>query len=301
MNRRLFLKSSAVLAALSPLGVRAAGQPTRAHRKAFMLSTLQSPTADRLGVIEKFKLIREAAFAGVEVTSAMNQKDVLAAQDATGLAIPSVVIATHGSHPLTAPNPTTRETGLNGLKQGLRDAKAYGASSVLLVPGFVRKDVPYATAYTRSLAEIAKAVPLAEELGVAIAIENIQANQFLLSPLEAAAFVDAFKSKAVRWHLDIGNVVPVGWPEHWVQILGPRIAQIHIKEYSRKVRDERGPKAGSQVDLLTGDNDWPTVMRALDAVGYAGWLIAEQFRIPDLSDAAWLSHVSGKMDTIIAS
>ncbi len=283
MNRRLFLKSSAALAALAPLGVRAAAQPTRAHRKAFMLSTLQSPTADRLGVLEKFKLIREAAFAGVEVTSAMNKKDVLAAQDATGLTIP------------------TRETGLNGLKQGLRDAKAYGASSVLLVPGFVRKDVPYATAYTRSLAEIAKAVPLAEELGVAIAIENIQANQFLLSPLEAAAFVDAFKSKAVRWHLDIGNVVPVGWPEHWVQILGPRIAQIHIKEYSRKVRDERGPKAGSQVDLLTGDNDWPAVMRALDAVGYTGWLIAEQFRVPDLSDAAWLSHISGRMDQIIAS
>ena len=105
----------------------------------------------------------------------------------------------------------------------------------------------------------------------------------------------------MSWHLAIGNVVPTGWPEHWVQILGPRIAQIHIKEYSRNVRDERGPKAGSQVDLLTGDNDWPTVLRALDEVGYPGWLIAEQFRIPNLTDEAWLAHVSTKMDQIISS
>ncbi|MSU48130.1 MAG: sugar phosphate isomerase/epimerase [Opitutus sp.] len=300
MNRRHFLQASAALAALAPLNLRAAEKPARAHRKAFMYSTLNSPTAKTLSVLEKFKLLREAKFAGVEVMSAMNQAEVLAARDATDLAIPSVIIATHWTHPLTSPNPTMRETGLNGLKQGLRDAKAYGASSVLLVPGIVNKDISYADAHTRATAEIAKAVPLAEELGVAIAIENVW-NKFLLSPLEAVAFVDSFKSKAVRWHFDVGNVVDMGWPDQWVRTLGSRIAKIHVKEFSRKLRDEKGPYAGFRVDLLAGDSDWPAVMKALDAVAYSGWLIAEQYRIPDLTDAEWLSHLSTKMDQIIAS
>jgi L-ribulose-5-phosphate 3-epimerase len=303
MNRRTFLTSTAAFAALGPLSPRTlagATKPIRSHRKAFMYSTLSSATAKTLSVLDKFKLLREAGFAGVEVGSAMDQQVVLAARDATGLIIPSVIIATHWTHPLTSPNPSMRETGLNGLRQGLRDAKAYGASSVLLVPGIVSKEIAYIDAYTRAAAEITKAIPLAEELGVAIAIENVW-NKFLLSPLEAAAFVDSFKTKAVRWHFDVGNVVDTGWPDQWVRTLGARIAKIHVKEYSRKLRDEKGPRHGFNVDLLDGDSDWPAVMAALDAVNYNGWLIAEQYRVPDLTDAAWLSHLSTKMDQIIAS
>lgn len=300
MNRRSFLKTTAALAALTPLARAAAAKPARSHKKGFMYSTLRSPTANKLSVLQKFQLLRDAGFAGVEVMSAMNQQEVLAARDATGLAIPSLVIATHWTHPLSSPNPTTRETSLEGLRQGLRDAKAYGAASVLLVPGVVSKDIAYADAYQRSAAEIAKAVPLAESLGVAIAIENVW-NKFLLSPLEAAAYVDSFKSPMVRWHFDVGNIIDMGWPDQWIRILGSRIAQIHVKEYSRKLRDEKGPRAGFQVELLQGDSDWPAVMAALDAIGYSGWMIAEQYRAPDLTDAQWLSQLSQQMDTIIAS
>lgn len=264
-----------------------------------MFAMLNSPTANKLSLRNRFQLLRDAGFAGVEVPGAMNQTEVLAARDAAGLAIPSVIVATHWTHPLSSPNPTMRATGLEGLRQGLRDAKAYGASSVLLVPGVVNKDIAYADAYARSAAEIAKAVPLAESLGVIIAIENVW-NQFLLSPLEAVAYVDAFKSPFVRWHFDVGNVVNTGWPDQWVRTLGSRIAKVHVKEYSRKLREEKGPRAGFQVELLAGDSDWPAVMAALDAVGYTGWLIAEQYRPPDLTDAAWLAGVSAKMDEIIS-
>ncbi len=89
--------------------------------------------------------------------------------------------------------------------QALRDAKAYGASSVLLVPAVVNKNVSHDDACKRSQAEIRKAIPLAHELGVRIAIENVW-NQFLLSPLEAARYVDEFESPCVGWHFDVGNV-----------------------------------------------------------------------------------------------
>jgi hexulose-6-phosphate isomerase len=202
--------------------------------------------------------------------------------------------------PLTDPNPATRQIGLDGLKQGLRDAKAYGASSVLLVPGTVTKEVSYLDAYTRSVAEIKKALPLAEELGVVIAIENVW-NQFLLSPREAVEFVDAFNSPFVRWHFDVGNVVTYGWPEQWIAALGSRIVKIHVKEFSRKLRDAHGPFAGFKVDLLEGDSDWPATMASLDAVGYDGWMIAEQWRPDGLSDAEYLTRLSEKMDTILSS
>lgn len=307
MNRRTFLQSTAALAALAPLASSATAQtapaatakPKRKNPKGFMYQMLNSDSAKKLSTLEKFKLLKKAGFDGVEPPSAMDQAEVLAARDATGLKIPSVCISTHWAKPLSDPNPTAREVGLEGLKQGLRDAKAYGASSVLLVPAVVNKQVSYAEAYARSVTEIKKALPLAEELGVAIAIENVW-NWFLLSPREAVDYVDSFKSPFVKWHFDVGNVVATGWPEQWIQTLGSRISKIHVKEYSKKLRDSKGMREGFKVDLMAGDSDWAAVMPALDAAGYTGWLIAEQWRAPDLTDQAYLEGLVAKLDAILA-
>src|SRR5437764_5726037 len=126
----------------------------------------------KASVLEKMKAIKEAGFEGVEMMSHMDQDEVLKARDEVGLTIPSVCGQHHWSKPLSDPNPKVREEGLEALKQTLRDAKRYGASSVLLVPAVVSKEVSYDEAYSRSQAEILKAVRLAEELGLKIAIEN---------------------------------------------------------------------------------------------------------------------------------
>jgi hexulose-6-phosphate isomerase len=202
----------------------------------------------------------------------------------------------HWSSPLSDPNPEVRARGMEGLKTALRDAKKLGCSSVLLVPAVVKKDVSYADAYTRSQAEIRKVVPLAEELGVTIAIENVW-NQFLLSPLEAARYVDEFNSPRVGWHFDVGNLVNYGWPEQWIRILGKRIAKVHVKEFSRSKRDKEGLWKGFEVELLAGDCDWPAVMKALDDIGYQGWLIAEISG----GDAQRLKTIAELMDRILAS
>jgi len=110
---------------------------------------------------------------------------------------------------------------------------------------------------------------------VKIAIENVW-NHFLLSPLEAARYVDEFKSAAVGWHFDAGNILNYGWPEQWIRILGPRIKMLHVKEFSRKKRDSEGLWKGFDVKLLEGDVNWPAVMKAVDDVGYHGWAITEQ-------------------------
>jgi hexulose-6-phosphate isomerase len=83
--------------------------------------------------------------------------------------------------------------------------------------------------------------------------------------------------------------------------LGQRIVKVHIKEFSRARRDQRGPLAGFEVDLFEGDNDWPSVMAAFDEIGYQGWMISEQFRPDGFDDASWLVHLSQKMDRVFAS
>jgi len=280
MNRREFVQTGATaltLAALAPSALAAemqapaAAASSRNLKKGIMWGTV----GVKGSVLEKMKAIKAAGFDGTEMMSHMDQDEVLRAREETGLAIPSVCGRDHWGKPLSDANPKVRAEGLDALKQTLRDAKRYGASSVLLVPGVVSKEVSYADAYTRSMAEIRKAVPLAEELGVKIAIENVW-NHFLLSPLEAARYVDEFKSSAVGWHFDVGNILNYGWPEQWIRILGPRIQKLHIKEFSRKKRDNQGLWKGFDVQLLEGDNDWPAVMKAIDEIGYHGWAITEQ-------------------------
>ena len=298
INRREFVGRTLALAsatALAPLAVSAAEESAnkRSIKKAIMYATI----GIKGSVMEKFQAVKAAGFLGVEPMGAMNQKEVLEARDAAGLQCPSVCCHSHWDKPLSDPDPAVRDAGLKGLQQSLRDAKAYGATSVLLVPAVVNKKVSYADAYTRSQAEIRKAVPLAEELGVKIAIENVW-NGFLLSPLEAARFVDEFNSPAVGWHFDVGNVINFGWPEQWIRILGKRIQKLHIKEYSRAKRDKAGPGAGFGVKFLEGDNDWPTIMKALDEIGYNGWGIAEQGGGSSLEG---LKDLSDRMDKIFAS
>ena len=301
VSRRQFLKEAAALGGvmLAP-AVFAAETVFVPHKrdikKAMMLSTV--PGGGTLA--EKFKRIKAAGFDGVEVRGGMNQDEVLRARDENGLQIPSVTCATDWTKPLSDPDPAVRAEGLAGLETALKDAKAYGASSVLLVPGVVNERISYDEAYERSRAEIRKAVPLAEKLEVKIAIENVW-NRFLLSPLEAVRYVDEFKSPAVGWHFDVGNVIAFGWPEHWIHALGPRIQKLHIKEYSREKLNKRGMRAGFEVDYLEGDNDWPSVMKALDDIGYRGWAIAEPaYHPPGVDPAERLQQISKKMDKILS-
>lgn len=297
-NRREFLKvsgSALALAALSPTGFAEEKIPAkkRALKKAIMLGTVRFPGS----TLEKFKAIKEAGFAGVEPSSHMDVEEVLKARDQSGLEIPSVCCGTHWKENLASPNPSERERGLDGLKQALRDAKKYGASSVLFISAVVNEQVSYADAYTRSQEELRKAIPLAEELGVKIAIENVW-NNFLLSPIEAARYVDEFKSPLIGWHFDIGNILRYGWPEHWIPVLGKRILKLHIKEYSREKMQSAGLSKGFDVKLLEGDNNWPAIMKSLDQINYQGWAIAEQ---PGGDSLEGLRDLSQRMDKILAN
>jgi hexulose-6-phosphate isomerase len=215
----------------------------------------------------------------------------------TGLQAASVCCHTHWAKPLSAPDEATRRYGFDGLVLSLQDAQAYGASSVLLVPGVARDGVTYEQCFERSIAEIKKAIPVARDAGVKIAIENV-GNNFIMSPEQAIQYLDAINSEWVGWHFDIGNAGRVGPAEKWINLLGQRIVRIHVKDFSARPAPE-GTRAGGRPKLLEGDTNWTAVMNALDGAGYSGWAISEQ-PADQASDIETTRDLARRMDKIFA-
>jgi len=297
LSRRKFLIQSATVTALTgtvPQLLIAAEKPRRQMKKAVMYGSL----AYKGPVLEKFRALKAAGFGGVEPNSHMNQDEVVHALEETGLKAASVCGSHHWGKPLSSPDEKVRTEGLEALKQTIRDAKRYGASSILLVPGVVNKDVTYDQCRERSIAAIRQAIPLCEETGVKIAIENVW-NNFIMKPEQAKEYLDEINSPWVGWHFDIGNHIKFGPSEEWVKVLGNRILKLHIKEYSTK-QGADGKAPGFNVKLLEGDNHWPAIMAELDKAGYAGWGITEQ---PggQSKDAETLKDLAQRVDRIFAS
>src|SRR4051812_32687498 len=144
-------------------------------------------------VLEKFRAVKAAGFEGVEPMSHMNQDEVLKALEETGLKAASVCCSTHWSKPLSHPDEKVRREAREGVQRALQDAQRYGATSVLVVPGVVNKDVTYEDCFKRSVAELRQVLPLARDTGVKIAIENVW-NDFITKPEQATAFLDALES-----------------------------------------------------------------------------------------------------------
>ena len=289
LNRRDFLKAGGGLlaAAAAGGGAGAAPEKKRTLRKAIMYGTIGCKGS----VLEKLRAVQAAGFAGVEPMSHMSQDEVLKALDDTGLKAASVCCATHWNKLLSDPSDRVREEAVQGVIQALKDAKRYKATSVLLVPGRVIKEVSYDDCFKRSVAEIKKVVPVAEEAGVKIAVENVW-NDFITKPKQAVEFLEAIDSPQVGWHFDVGNAIRYGPAEAWVPVLGKRILKLHIKEYSRV--------KGFGVRLFEGDDNWPSIMKALDEVGYEGWGISVQPGSQSES-AEELKDLSERMGRVFAS
>lgn len=295
MKRREFAGKS-VLGALALTSVpyfgvsNTSGTIPRTNKKGIMWGNIGFGST----ILEKFQAAKAAGFDGVEVVSHLNRDEVLKAKEITGLPVPSVY--GYGKYSLTDPDEKNRALAVEALKVTIEDAKIYGGDTILLVPGRVNENVSYDACWERSVAGIRQALPYAEKMGISIAIENVW-NNFLLSPLEAARYIDQFNSPLVRAYFDCGNVLVIGWPEQWIRILGKRIARIHIKEYSRKIADKQGKWAGFGVALQEGDNNWPVIVKALDEIGYNGWATIEQ---PGGDNPVGLKELCNRLTNILS-
>ena len=289
IDRRAFLEAAALSAAAfaSRPAFAAGGSP----RKAVLVSMLPK----ELSYADRFKLAVDSGFAGIEMRTVPDAKEAEEIRDAsarTGLRIHSVMNAEHWNSPLSSADPAVVDKSVAGMETSLRNAKLWGADTVLLVPAVVNPQTSYQDAWTRSQKVIRERIlPLAQELKVVVAVEEVW-NKFLLSPLEFARYVDEFGSPWVKAYFDVGNVVFYGYPQDWVRALGPRIVKVHLKDFQL---DRPGGRFNWK-NLGEGDIDWVEVRRAFGDIGYDGWMTTEI----NGGDAAYLKDVVGRFDRFLA-
>ncbi len=302
MNRKNFIKSTAVLAGLSaitnPLASFAATQGSLSQKPLLKKGLGIGMIKEDLSLADKFKLIKDLGFDGVEMNSptGLVTSEVIGAAQKAGIELPSVVNKDHWAKPLTDPDPEVRKQCIESVAESLQEVKEFGGDTVLLVPGVVNEKVSYEQAYNTALKSIKELIPHVEKTGIQIGLENVW-NNFLLSPVEAKNFVDEINHPLIGWYFDVGNILRYGWPVHWIKTLNSRIKKIHIKEFSLKLMNEEGLRKGFGVKLLEGDNNWPEVMKAISEINYqGGWITVEVSG----GDRNHLRDISERMDKIIS-
>jgi hexulose-6-phosphate isomerase len=225
---------------------------------------------ENLSILQRFQLAKDCGYEQIECPTTPDQASaeaMKAASEKVGLPIHSVMNMDHWKYPFTSSDPAVVEKSLEGARTSIRNAHLWAASTVLLVPGVVNAQTSYEDAYVRSQAVIRRLIPLAEELDVTLALEEVW-NKFLLSPLEFARYIDEYNSPYIRAYFDVGNVVLYGYPQDWIRTLGKRIVKLHIKDFSfQRSKDNSVARWVSPGD---GDIDWAAVHGALEEIGYQG-------------------------------
>jgi L-ribulose-5-phosphate 3-epimerase len=275
---------------------------------------------------ETWEKYRAAGFEGMESTDWERAPDA-AAKDRElaqqlGMRIHSVL---RGWTNFNSPQADQVALDIASVATGLHACQGYGADALLLVPcrlltevalpkpeefdiefeektGHVTRVVAgdnarYAAymqaqneAIDMSRQALDKLIPVAEKTGVVIALENVWSNLWVLPKL-FAHFVRSFQSPWIQSYFDIGNHVKYARPEAWIEALGKTIVKLHVKDF--KV-DRASPQGGEFVDIRDGDVNWPSVIHALDQIGYDGWLTIEG------SGGLSMDEQSRRLDLILA-
>lgn len=237
------------------------------------------------GFEQGLELIKRSGYDGVELwlgdvpwfqmnTTDSEVRELRRKVENAGLVVSNVSTGLHWRTPLSARDPKVRAEGLRIVERQMETAKLLGTDAILVVAGLVTEEVPYNEVYKRCVEALQELGPKAGKVGVKIGCENCNSEQrFLISPREFAVFLDEVNSPHVGIHLDVGNIHDTGYAEQWIEMHGPRITRIHLKD----VLKHRG-RCGNQsvyTNLFLGDNNWPAIHGALKKVGYDGWLVAE--------------------------
>ena len=256
-------------------------------------------------------LASKAGFEGIELSldetgqvslesSDQQLRKIRSFAENAGVKIHSVASGLYWQYSFTSNAADERKKASDIAVRHMETAKILGADSVLIVPGAVAVDfipdreiIQYDTAYNRALRAFIDLKPFAESLKIHIGIENVW-NHFLLSPLEMRDFIDVIDSSYIGSYLDVGNIISSGFPEHWIRILGKRIKKVHLKDYKKNPGG-----LNCFVDLLSGDVNWPEVIKAFKEIEYDSWFTAEMLPPYKYYPDQIIYNTSAAMDQIL--
>jgi len=303
-SRREFLKSTVTAACSTGLGVCGVAEFMAASpaSRSTLATPPPAPLPIKKGVLfemlpaklsyaDRMKMARDVGFEVIQAPTTPDEHEaegIKKAADSANMRVDSVMNMDHWKYPLSSSDAAAVEKSLAGMRTSLHNAKLWGSDAVLLVPAVVNPQTSYRDAWSRSQTQIRKLLPLAEQLKIVIAIEEVW-NKFLLSPLEMAKYIGEFQSPWIQAWFDVGNVLLYGYPQDWIRTLGKTIAKVHLKDFKRK-------EGGYEwANLGDGDVDWEAVREAFREISYSGSAIVELKG----GDEAYLRDVSRRVDRLL--
>jgi len=165
-------------------------------------------------------------------------------------------------------DPALRPERLERLRWGLARTRALGLADLTLHAGFIPE--PGDPARSALLDTLGEAGRLAAEAGVTLAFETGQETADLLR-----LTLDDLRSPNLQVNFDPANMLlyDMGDPIRAVEILGPDIRSVHVKDARRPTTPGTW---GEEVPLGQGEVNIPRFIQALKTVGYAGPLAVER-------------------------
>ena len=316
LHRRELLAYSAAAAILA--GTTAtADEPKPARKRYAMKKSINLwafPYPGKMTLVQCLQLAKDAGFDGIELNydleSDLSPKSgpkefeaIRKAAERIGIAVSGLCSFLFWPFPLSSNDPAKRGRGMELAAKMVEAAHHLGTQNLLVVPGAVcipwrtdHEPVPNDVCDNRAREAVAKMLPLAEKHKVSLNIENIFFNGYLMTPMEMAAFFDSFHSEFVKVHFDTGNIMEYQFPEHWIDQLGKRIKNVHLKEFTKKGTDH---SLEAFRPLLDGTTNWPAVMEAFEKAGYGGYLTFEYFHPFQHYPEALVYQTSDSLDRML--
>lgn len=122
---------------------------------------------------------------------------------------------------------------------------------------------------------LAKAADIVAANGRRLLLEPAPAT-LVPDPALAVQALAAADQDRVGVVYDPGSLAREGWLDPFLatEVLGGLLRHVHVKNTS-PVRDADGVWTWGRSALASGIVDWPRVFRALDRIGYGGWLVLD--------------------------
>ena len=230
---------------------------------------------------EKLTVASRAGFDGVELSmrDASDAQSIRRAADEIGIVIHGL---SHGTD--------------DNYDPPMRMCKAVAGDAVLVIAK-EHAGQTYEQNFAMAQQFVRRSLPLAEQLGIRLLIENVRAS-FLKEAEEMARFIDSFDSPFVGAYYDTGNAIT--WTqqsaEHWARVLGLRIGKVDMKDRGHHQFGDKKLKRQDAVGTDGGEVHWKNVRAELSNVNYTGWATAEvaggdEERLTAMS--AWMRSVLG--------